>query len=214
MELNRSEAHKANLMKQLNRFLPAKAVEYCCIKLMQFNLHLHLEVERRDRLGDFSPHLGKGNRISINHNLNPYDFLITFLHELAHFTAHQKYGNRHQPHGKEWKEEFKNQVRPLIGKQIFPPDIEYPLIRHMRKPSYTHTGDVELVKALRKYDRNSGSHILLDSLPDGSLFKMGVKGRIVMRKGKKRRTYYECMATQSGKMYLVHAVAQVTPLAQ
>src|SRR6186713_2263158 len=83
--------HKQQLMNTLDKYLPVRIVEYCSELIMLYKLHLHIEIERKDRLGDYSPHLGKGSRISINHNLNPYDFLITFIHELAHHTAYKKY---------------------------------------------------------------------------------------------------------------------------
>jgi hypothetical protein len=165
-------------------------------------------VERKDRLGDYSPHLGKGNRISINHNLNPWDFLITFIHELAHHTTYQKYGPKHAAHGAEWKMEFRNCMRPVVMMRIFPPDIEAPLIRHMQSPRYTHSGDVELTKALVRYNKQKNT-VLLDDLPEGALFRVGDRGRIVMRKGEKRRTYISCEAVSTGKIYLVHAVARV-----
>lgn len=206
--------HKQHLMKQLMRFLPIAAVEYCSDRMMQYDLHLHIEVERKDRLGDYSPHLGKGNRISINHNLNPFDFLITFLHELAHHTAFKKFGNHHQPHGTEWKEEFKIHMRPVIGRGIFPPEVEHALIRHMQRPSYTHTGDVALAKALLRYDLKATVLKMLDDLPNGSLFKMSAKGRVILKKGEKRRTYIQCTGTDNGKTYLVHAVARVFPVEQ
>jgi SprT protein len=118
--------HKQQLMKVLKKYLPEKAVEYCSELIILYKLHLHIEVERKDRLGDYSPHLGFGNRISINHNLNRYDFLITFIHELAHHVTHKKYGPHHQSHGAEWKHEFKNCMRPIVVMGIFPPDIEAP----------------------------------------------------------------------------------------
>jgi hypothetical protein len=204
-------AHREKLMQILKKYLPPPAVSYCSDLIIHYKLHLHIEVERKDRLGDYSPHLGLGNRISINHNLNPYDFLITFMHELAHFTAHKKYGNDHQAHGPEWKEEFKIRMRPVVQNKFFPPDLEVPLIRHMRKPAYTHTGDVELMKALRHYDPIT-DEVILDELATGSLFKIGKRGRVRMVKGDKRRTYIKCLAPDSGREYLVHAVTRVIPL--
>jgi len=202
------QAHKLNLMKVLKRYLPPMSVEYCSELIMVYKLHLHIEVERKSRLGDYSPHLGKGNRISINHNLNPYDFLITFIHELAHHTTYQKHGPRHESHGKEWKQEFKNCMRPIVMMKIFPSDIEKALISHMKNPKFTHSGDVNLMKALMKYDSNR-DYTTLDDLAEGVLFKMTEKSRIVMRRGEKRRTYYLCEATETGKKYLVHAIAKV-----
>lgn len=202
--------HKQQLMKVLSKHMPSKAVEYCSELVMIYKLHVHIEVERKDRLGDYSPHLGKGNRISINHNLNPYNFLITFIHELAHHTAYKKYGNKHQPHGPEWKEEFKTHMRRLVMMRVFPTDIEVPLIAHMKKPAYTHSGDVALMKALNKYDKQT--YLIVDDLKKGDLFKTSANSKIIMQLGDKRRVNYFCTDIRTGKLYLVHGIAKVYPV--
>jgi SprT protein len=208
---DQQQHHKLQLMDVLKRYLPPIAVEYCSELIMNYKLHLHIEVERKGRLGDYSPHLGKGNRISINHNLNPYDFLITFVHELAHHTTFKKYGALHEAHGEEWKEEFKNCMRPFVMIKMFPDDILTPLIKHMKSPKYTHSGDVNLMKALMCYDKNK-NYFTLDQLNLGDLFKMTSRSKIVMKKGEKRRTYFMCEAIETKKKYLVHAIAKVIPV--
>lgn len=204
-------AHKKRLMQILKNYVPPKAVEFCADLIMKYNLHLHIEIERKDRLGDYHPHLGKGNRISINHNLNPYDFLITFAHELAHHITYKKMGTNHQAHGPEWKEHFKQCMRPLVLRNIFPPDVLSPLIHHMKHPKYTHSGDIPLMKALMKYDPEK-SYTLLDDLPEGMLFQMGVKSRNILKKGKASGGWFLCTNTSSGKQYKVHALAKITRL--
>lgn len=205
------QKHKSSLMHVLKRYLPAISVEYCSELIIYYKLHLHIEVERKDRLGDYHPHLGNGNRISINHNLNPYDFLITFIHELAHHVTFKKSGRNHQPHGSEWKENFKDCMRPIVRMKFFPEAIERPLILHMRNPKYTHSGDVELMKAIMKYDKEK-KYIVLDDLTKGNSFKMSMRSKIILIKGEKKRTYIECFAKDSSKKYLVHAIAKVIPV--
>lgn len=200
--------HKGQLMHVLKRYMPPAAVEYCSELIILYKLHLHIEIERKDRLGDYSPHLGNGNRISINHNLNPYDFLITFIHELAHHVTYKKYGPHHQSHGSEWKDEFKNCMRPVVLMRIFPPDIEQPLIRHMQTPKYTHSGDVQLMKALMKYNKGD-QPLILDDLPTGTHFKMSQRGRVVLKKMEKLRSYVLCEDIDTGKKYKVHLLAKV-----
>jgi len=203
--------HHLKLRQILSKYLTPNAADYCALLIIRYKLHLHIEVERKDRLGDYSPHLGKGNRISINHNLNPYDFLITFIHELAHHTTWKKYGPKHQSHGDEWKEEFKFHMRPVVMNRFFPPDIETPLIKHMRRPHYTHTGDVNLMRALRKYDKKTDT-VFLEDLDEGALFKTSPKGRLIFKKGEKRRTIYKCNSITNGKDYLVHGATSVYPV--
>ncbi len=200
-------AHKKKLMQALQKYLPQIAVEYCSELLMLYKLHLHIEVARKDRLGDYSPHLGKGNRISINHNLNPYDFLITFIHELAHHVTHQKHGPNHQSHGAEWKQAFKDCMRPTVMLGFFPPDIAAPLIKHMQKPKYTHSGDIALMKALSKYNVHTKTdQVLVSDLPEGTVFWFQQKQ---FRKLQKLRTYVLCEALTSGKRYKIHGLCAV-----
>ena len=60
--------------------------------------------KRQSVLGDYRHSaIGKNHRISINGNLNKYEFLITLLHELAHLFTFEKFANKVEPHGKEWK---------------------------------------------------------------------------------------------------------------
>ena len=53
-------------------------------------------------MGDFKIHKGQ-LVISINNNLNPYSFLITLTHELAHAFVYRNYKNTRDPHGKKWQ---------------------------------------------------------------------------------------------------------------
>jgi SprT protein len=204
---DKTQQHKLQLMEVLIRYMPPRAVMYCSELIMLHKLHLHIEVERKDRLGDYSPHLGKGNRISINHNLNPYDFLITFIHELAHHVTYKKYGPHHQSHGKEWKEEFKTCMRPLLQLRMFPPDIAAPLIAHMKKPMYTHSGDVGLMKALMKYDKIAKT--ISEEIATNSYFTLKPKSKTIYQKKEKLRTYYLCIDVMSGKKMKVHALAHI-----
>lgn len=210
-ELNQEQQqHKLKLMGVLKKYLPPRAVEYCSELIMLHKLHLHIEVERHDRLGDYSPHLGRGNRISINHNLNPYDFLITFAHELAHHIAYKKHGPKHQAHGYEWKQCFKDCLRPFVMRKIFPADIEAPLIQHMQYPRYTHTGDIVLMKALMKYDKEK--HIILEQLKEGSLFRIRKNGRQTFRKGQAVKDYFLCVETTKHITYKISAITKVFPV--
>ncbi|MFN7313680.1 MAG: SprT-like domain-containing protein [Bacteroidota bacterium] len=201
--------HKLSLMEALKKHIPPPALELCCELIMYYRLHLHIEVERKDRYGDYHPHLGKGNRISVNHNLPPFEFLITFIHELAHHTTWLKYGNQVQPHGKEWKEEFKRNMFPFMQiENLFPHDVKFAIIGHMRSPKYSHSADVKLMKVLMRYDTKK-NYLILDDLKEGDLFVMEGKSKIILKKQETLRTYINCLAVATGKKYQVHALAKV-----
>lgn len=208
---DQQQEHKLGLMKVLKNYVPAEAVEWCSELIMYYKLHLHIEVERKDRYGDYHPEWGRGNRISINHNLNPYEFLLTFVHELAHHTTFLKFGSKVQSHGAEWKEEFKKNIVPFLDLHIFPTDVADALMIHMRNPKYTHSADVRLMKALMSYDKKK-DYVTLDQLKEGELFKLSEKARTILQKGPVQRTYARCLSPSNGKTYLVHALAKIIPV--
>lgn len=200
--------HKEKLMKVLAEYMPPNALSPCAELIMYYRLHLHIEVERKGRYGDYTPHSGKGSRISINYNLSPYEFLITFVHELAHHTAWQKYGNHHEPHGVEWKDEFKRCMRPFLEMDIFPYDLKAILAKHMQNPKYSHSADVKLLQTLRKYDARKVNTLTLSQVPDGVVFRMK-SDPTPMRRINKLRTYIACESLDGKWKYKVHAMVEV-----
>src|ERR1043165_3253097 len=89
----------------LSKFIPATAVPRVLEYLHQYKVHLTITRERKSVLGDYRhATVHKNHRISVNGNLNPYAFLITLIHELAHLVTFNQYGHRVQSHGKEWKQ--------------------------------------------------------------------------------------------------------------
>src|SRR4051812_26973172 len=110
----------------LERFLPEGSFELVAPFFKSHTIHLTLTHERKSVLGDYK-HPFQGNpyhRISVNVNLNPYSFLITLLHELAHLLVYVHFKNNVSPHGKEWKTQFRHILIPFIGKGFFPRDVE------------------------------------------------------------------------------------------
>jgi SprT protein len=205
--------HKLMLMDALRKYVPDAALEMCCELVMYYKLNLHIEVERKGRYGDYHPTMGGGNRITVNHNLNHYEFLITFIHELAHHTTYLKFGNKVDHHGKEWKAEFKQNMMPFLTDEIFPNDIKFALIGHMRNPKYSHSADVKLLKVLMGYDKTK-NYTTLDEIREGALFKMPGKSKIILKKLDTLRTFTNCLAVATGRRYQVHTLAKIIPLTQ
>lgn len=195
-------------MKVLSDYMPEQALELCAELIMFHRLHLHIEVERKGRYGDYTPHSGKGSRISVNHNLSPFEFLITFIHELAHHTAFLRYGNNHSPHGEEWKSEFKKCMRPFYEMDLFPYDLKSILAKHMQNPKYSQSADLKLLQVLRKYDHRKQHVLTLAHLPDGTEFRMKTDPTW-MRRTKKLRTYILCETLDGKWKYKIHAMVEV-----
>lgn len=197
----------------LESYLPPQTFKPVLEYLHQYKVHLTIARERRSILGDYRhrTHL-QAHRISINGNLNTYAFLITLLHELAHLLTFEKWGNRVQAHGGEWKALFGQLLAQFIQHKIFPADIEAALLQSINNPAASSCADMTLLKTLRRYDSTTSTGTLVEELPAEALFKTG-DGR-VFKKGAKARTRFKCVEVASGRLYLFSPVYEVIPIDQ
>lgn len=167
---------------------------------------------RRTKLGDHRPP-GRGHaahRISVNEDLNPYAFLTTLLHEIAHVAAWERLRHRVRrppPHGREWKEEFAAILEPFVAGALLPDDVAGALAAFMRNPAAASCSDRGLVLALARYDDPQAGRLRLEDLPRGSLFRVDT-GR-VFRLGPRLRSRYRCFELPGGEEYRVHGLSRV-----
>ena len=76
----------------LTKYLPPMAVEPAFNLIKTYGVHLKIVNERKTRHGDYRKMPDGTLQITINANLNPYRFLITLIHEIAHLKAFQEFG--------------------------------------------------------------------------------------------------------------------------
>ena len=199
-------------LHELARFLPTGSFDYVVQYLYQYKVHLTVAKSRKSVLGDYRhAHQGNNHRISVNGNLNVYEFLITLLHELAHLLTYEEYKNRVEPHGKEWKAIYSKLLIDFVGFGVFPPEIVSALQKSIISPAATANGETELLMVLRKYNsvKKEGVCFIAD-LPEGALFKLS-NGKI-FKKGVLRRKRYTCIELKTGLMYTVSAITEVKQL--
>jgi len=134
--------------------------------------------------------------------LHQLEFLITYVHEVAHLYVHQAHGFRAEAHGVEWKNKFQELMSPLLSAQIFPPQILACLEKHMLNPKASTYSDSDLTRLLRGQDPRTAQATLLSELPEGSVFDLN--GRW-FKKGKLRRTRVLCLEVKSKRQFLVPA---------
>ena len=195
----------------LAKYIPLSTVERIAELIIFFGVHLRITRERSTKLGDFTPAEGvRGHKITVNHNLNPYAFLITLVHELAHFVNWNRHGDSVKPHGTEWKQHFKELMEPFLNEEVFPEAVLHTVRKYLRNPAASSCVDEDLLRALRAYDTDPT--LLLEDLPENALFKLKT-GR-VFRKGEQRRKYFTCMELESRKQYLVNPLAEVELLGE
>lgn len=195
-------------LETLAKFLPAAAVEPVITLLRHYRVHLTVTRKRYSVLGDYRHASGaQAHRISVNGDLNPYSFLITLIHELAHLVSFNRFGNRIEPHGLEWKTCYAQLLRDFIRPEIFPPELCTLLERSLGNLPATSCSDEPLMRALACYDRRAQGVVWVEELPLEALFDAG-KGRI-FRRGPKLRKRYQCEELETGRIYLFHGLYEV-----
>lgn len=199
-------------MQALAEFLPEGSFDQVIQYIHRYKVHLTVTRARKTVLGDYrhATH-GKNHRISINGNLNKYEFLITLLHELAHLLTFEQFGNRVDPHGKEWKQIYGTLLADFVRLNLFPPDIEAALRTSIINPAATANGEIDLLLVLRRYNPNQKNGFQpLESLPIGTVFQTE-NGR-VFQKGEKRRKRYMCLEIKTGYLYTFSPISEVRPV--
>ncbi len=197
------------LLHLFQKHLPESAVPYCLQLWEERPFHFFVKPPRNTKLGDFRYRKDQTiQTITLNSDLNPYQFLLTYIHEVAHLRAFTRFGTTHAPHGSEWKAVFKQLLEPLLVESIFPRDILVPLKLHMRNPSASSARDLFLMKEMSKYDTTSKANtgFFLADIPPHSHFVLA--GR-TFKKGETRRTRILCEELATGKKYLVSRLAKV-----
>jgi len=198
----------------LSKYIPVKSIDLIVDWIIKYNVHLKISKSRTTKLGDYHPPFDKhGHRISINHDLNKYAFLITLVHEIAHLINWEKYKNKVKPHGEEWKNEYQSLMKNFTGSNIFPPDILGAINNHMANPFASSCTDIRLMRILRRYDPSAsirtGAEIFtcLEEIPQAAVFK--IKNGRTFYKGEKLRKRYKCKDMNNHRIYLFSPLAEV-----
>jgi SprT protein len=202
--------HKA--YQGMTKYIPEPSYPLLIDLLSQAPIVVKVVNPRATKLGDYRPKWQKTGKplITINADLNPYAFLITLIHELAHHHTYIAHGNRVAPHGQEWKSIYQNMAKPFTEKSgIFPDDVLKALRRYFTATFASSCADPELYKVLTRYNSNASNEVFLEELGEDSVFELN--GRI-FRKGPLRRKRFVCLELKTNRNYLVNAVSQVRKL--
>jgi SprT protein len=197
-------------LEYLRRWIPGQAAAMILHYLNHYQVHLTITRERKSVLGDYRHATRSSNhRISVNGNLNPYSFLITLIHELAHLVTFMEYGNRVQSHGKEWKKIYRKILEEFIPLKVFPADVLAALKKNLHDLPASSCADENLMRVLRRYDDDKEGLMLVEQVPEGGCFRL--EDERIFRKGKKLRKRYQCIEVATGKLYLFSPIYEVRP---
>lgn len=193
----------------LASFVPDSAAPYCLSLWEQYKFDLHIVRPRRSRLGDFTKKPHQRPRITVNADLNPYSFLITYLHEVAHHIVYATYPKKKvAPHGTEWKAAFRDLLGPVLHEQCFPRDILIPLQHYAINPKASTGGDAVLMQELTRHNvrGHDPNKKVLEHLSEGVNF---VFQNREFTRGALRRTRVLCVEKTSNRRYTIPAHALV-----
>ncbi len=191
--------------------VPADAVAYCEQLHRQFGFTLKITKPRRTRLGDFRVLPTGHTQITVNADLSPEGFLITYVHEVAHAAvcARQRRLIRPRklaPHGPVWQSTFRELMQPILHGRVFSEAVLTPLVAYLQKPAATTAGCSTLMTALRLMALEPDHRPTIADLPEGTVFQLAKK---TFQKGTLRRTRFVCKELSTGRLYLVSRQAYV-----
>ena len=185
-------------------YIPGKAIPFVDFLVEKHSFELKIVNERATKHGDFRKLPNGKFQITINNNLNKYQFLLTLVHEIAHHVTHEKFG-RAQPHGKEWKTVFQHLMLPFLHPEIYPREILGYLASYLKNPKASTDADAKLSLALRGNEAESGK-LFVFSIPNGGFFEFK---KNIYKSGNQRRTRIECQNIKTHKNYLFHQNVEV-----
>lgn len=192
------------MIEILANYIPKNSLQLVSNILQNHPIEIKIVNNRSTKHGDFKRMKNGKVQITINNNLNQYQFLLTLIHEIAHFTTFKKTRNV-KPHGIEWKVNFQHLMLPLLQPSIFPNKLLPFLANYLKNPKASTGTDVHLTYALKQYDEKSDKNLIFE-IPFGSLFNFNNK---TYKKGATRRTRIECLELSTKRTYLFNLNAEV-----
>jgi hypothetical protein len=203
--IKRNKMPADQFKRVIEKYIPPASVNQVVELFRSEPIQLKIQRARKSKFGDYrSPRGTHGHRISINADLNAYAFLITLIHEFAHYLVYLDHKHKVKPHGVQWKLAFMNVMNPFLNEKVFPQDVLKELTKHMKNPKASSCSDPRLFAVLKKYDNKDVLH--LRDINTGEVFKLGKR---VFQKGEKLRTRYKCLDLQKEKYYLVNEFAEI-----
>ena len=194
------------MQNTLQEYIPTSALNYVLELLKHDRLTVKIKKERKTRHGDYMRLPNGKHQITVNSNLNRYRFLITLIHEIAHFEAYLKFGRFIKPHGIEWKRTFQRLMLPILNPEVFPNELLPLLANHFKNPRASSDTDVSLAYALKQFDEGEAKTYVFE-VPLHHPFKL-YNGK-VFKKVQKRVKRYECIELKTGRVYLFNPNVEV-----
>lgn len=197
------------LQKILEKQIPVAALQYAIELWHEMPFSFTLSRSRSTCFGNYIFRNGH-HKITVNHDINQYAFLITYIHEIAHqrtFQQHQGKRRKILPHGKEWKMNFQKLMQPLLNTTIFPESLLIPLTQYMQNPAASSVSFMPLAAALRGFDDIQEEGHELAQIAVNQTFEFRGK---TYQKIENRRTRVLCMEVATQRRFTIVGIVKVT----
>lgn len=126
--------------------------------------------------------------------------MVTFIHEVAHLINFDKHKFTVKPHGIEWKNYFKELMKPLLTTQVFEEQILKALLKYFKNPKASSCSDEDLMRVLH-LQKLSNDEIILSDLENNTIFEFKNTHYKYLEL---RRTRVLCLHLQTHKQYLIN----------
>lgn len=190
------------------KYLPEKSVEYCHRLWKEHHIQFTISPPRKSVYGNYMYRNGV-HLISVNGDLSPESFLVTYLHEVAHLVVRKSNARRPKPHGREWQKAFQLVMKPMLEEAVFGTELTKALTEHLKNPKATSCTDPvmhRLMMGSSEPDQADKDEFQIDNLKLGSRFVFQSRAFRVMRKV---RTRIECLQEADGAIYRFQPTARV-----
>lgn len=190
------------------KYFPEKSIEYCFNFWETHRIQFSISKPRKSIYGNYFFKNGV-HHISVNGNLNPEAFLVTYLHEVAHLLVKVRHKKRVLPHGQEWKNEFRNVLIPMLEKSVFSDEVSLALVNHLDSPTASSCSDPVLHGVLMKNQLDQKELKMVSDIENRAYFEY--EGRLFQRLNRVI-TRYDCIEIPTGKTYRFRESALVKPI--
>lgn len=186
------------MQERLLAYIPSAAFAYVEDLMKRESFILKIVPERKTKHGDFRILKSGDCQITVNDTLHPYQFLLTLIHEIAHYMAYKNYGHQIKAHGIEWKLSFQKLMLPLLNPEVFPKDLLPYLANYLRNPKASTDSDFKLAEVLLSYS-DQKEVLRVNMLEEKAKFEYN---NHIFQKLHKRRTRILCKRLKDGKSFL------------
>ena len=199
-----------SLQEALEDYLPQGCATPVTEWFSSKRVNLNITRSRRSKLGDFRGSMRtQPSVISVNHDLNPYSFLVTLLHEMAHANVFLSSKKRVLPHGIEWKSAYRQLATPFLSIQGLDAKFTATFEQYLQNPSASSGAHLPLAMVLKSFDKLRDVTLITD-IPENTFFALP-NGRI-FKKGVQLRKRYRCECLNNKRIYLFSPMAEITPI--